>query len=100
MHTLPVNCQYDVMKKKILYAYAFGSFKVHMFFVPKALSTINSEEDAEMALQLSSSLTQALLAYRIKTVPTVSSLSLTQSSLNNTIYSLMYSVAYTGQSSE
>ena len=45
---------------------------------PKALSTINSEEDAEMALQLSSSLTQALLAYRIKTVPTVSSLSLTQ----------------------
>lgn len=32
----------------------------------KALSTIDSEEDAEMALQLSSSLTQALLAYRIK----------------------------------
>ncbi|CAI8037339.1 hypothetical protein GBAR_LOCUS20868 [Geodia barretti] len=45
-----------------------------MFFVPKALSTINSEEDAEMALQLSSSLTQALLAYRIKTVPTASPL--------------------------
>ena len=67
------------MKEKILHAYAFGSFKVHMFFVPKALSTINSEEDAEMALQLSSSLTQALLAYRIKTVPTVSSLSLTHS---------------------
>ena len=41
----------------------------------KALSSINSEEDAEMALQLSSSLAQALLAYRIKNVPPVSCLS-------------------------
>ena len=36
------------------------------------MSSIESEEDAEMALQLSSTLTQALLAYRIKNVSNVS----------------------------
>ena len=38
----------------------------------QAMSSIESEEDAEMALQLSSTLTQALLAYRIKNVSNVS----------------------------
>ena len=33
---------------------------------------MQSEEQAEMALQLSSALTQALLAYRIKSVSSVS----------------------------
>ena len=34
-------------------------------------SSISSEEDADAALKLSSALTQALLAYRIKSVSTV-----------------------------
>ena len=36
--------------------------------VLQSSSLVNSEEDAEVALQLSSALTQALLAYRVKSM--------------------------------
>ena len=42
-----------------------------VLYTPLSQAKINSEEDAEAALKLSSALTQALLAYRIKSVSTV-----------------------------
>ena len=55
-----------------LSSFSWNLLYIVLLFLWQALSSIESEEDAEMALQLSSTLTQALLAYRIKNVTKVS----------------------------